>query len=436
MRDKVLVVDDDTAILDFAKIVLKDIDCQVITMNDPMTALDYLRHEQVAVLISDNNMPIMRGLELVEKANVDSSETVKIIMSAYTDLSMALSALNQCQVFKLISKPWAPKEMFDTVTDALHRYHTLQIIKRENEDVLRSLAQTIELKDFYTRGHCDRVATFAVQLAKDFGLSTDMQREIKYGSWLHDCGKIGVPEQVLNANRKLEADEYELINKHPDWGAEVARKANLSEVIINVILGHHEHFDGSGYPTGIAGNDIPIEARIASVADVFDALTSDRPYRKGLSLDKALEIVIEMKGKELDPALVGLFLDSQASIMKKDNQNQGDEILIKEKHAENILIIEGDFSIAGVNEQLPALARLLARVDAIAAEDTNQGKPYEVDLSGVQALDTSGVQLLAVFFDALRQQKLEGYFLKISAEYREKIHLLGFANEIFEGERS
>ena len=436
MRDKVLVVDDDTAILDFAKLVLKDIDCQVVTMNDPMTALDYLRHEQVAVLISDNNMPIMRGLELVEKANVDSSETVKIIMSAYTDLSMALSALNQCQVFKLISKPWAPKEMFDTVTDALHRYHTLQIIKRENEDVLRSLAQTIELKDLYTRGHCDRVATFAVQLAKDFGLSTDMQREIKYGSWLHDCGKIGVPERVLNANRKLEADEYDLIKNHPGWGAEVARKANLSEVIINVILGHHEHFDGSGYPTGIAGNDIPIEARIASVADVFDALTSDRPYRKGLPLDKALEIVIEMKGKELDPALVGLFLDSQASIMKKDNQNQGDEILIKKQRAENKLIIEGDFSIAGVNEQLPELARLLARVDAIAAENTNQGKPYEVDLSGVQALDTSGVQLLAVFFHALRQQKFEGYFLKISAEYREKIHLLGFANEIFEGERS
>ena len=435
MQDKVLVVDDDTAILDFAKHVLKDIDCQVVTMNDPTVALEYLRHEQVAVLISDNNMPIMRGLELVEKANVDSSETVKIIMSAYTDLSMALSALNQCQVFKLISKPWEPKEMFDTVTDALHRYHTLQIIKRENEDVLRSLAQTIELKDPYTRGHCDRVAASAVQLAKALGLSTDMQREIKYGSWLHDCGKIGVPEQILNACRKLETDEYELIKNHPSWGADVARKANLSEVIINVISGHHEHFDGGGYPRGISGNDIPIEARIVSVADVFDALSSDRPYRKGMSLDKTVEIVTSMKGKELDPALVDRFLNTQACIMKKEDHHHGDEILTKEQHAAQQLTLQGDFSIAGVNDQLPGLAQLLARVDAEAKEGSYLRKPYEIDLSGVLALDTSGVQLLAVFFHTLRQLNVDGYLLKISDAFREKIHLLGFGDEIFAGER-
>ncbi len=170
--------------------------------------------------------------------------------------------------------------MFDTVTDAMRRYHTLQMIRHENEDVLRSLAQTIELKDPYTRGHCDRVANFAVQIAKLLDLSVDMQRKIKYGSWLHDCGKIGIPEQVLNAKSALEADEYELIKNHPCWGADVARKANLSPVIINVILCHHEHFDGTGYPNGISGEEIPIEARIVSVADVFDALTSDRPYRK------------------------------------------------------------------------------------------------------------------------------------------------------------
>ncbi len=436
MQDKVLVVDDDTAILDFAKYVLKDLDCQVVTMNDPMAALEYLRHEQVAVLVSDNNMPIMRGLDLVEKANVDSSETVKIIMSAYTDLAMALSALNHCQVFKLISKPWEPREMFATVTDALHRYHTLQIIKRENEDVLRSLAQTIELKDPYTRGHCDRVAAFAVQLGKDLGLSTDMQREIKYGSWLHDCGKIGVPEQILNANRKLEADEYELIKNHPGWGADVARKANLSEVIINVILGHHEHFDGGGYPSGVAGNDIPIEARIVSVADVFDALASDRPYRKGMHLDKTLEIIVSMKGKELDPDLVDLFLDTQAFIMKKEVHDHGDEILITEQQAVQRLTLQGDFTIGGVNEQLSEVTRLLAGANALLTEYPDQRLLYEIDLSGVQALDTSGVQLLAVFFRTLRQHKVEEYSLQISDEYREKIYLLGFGDEIFIGERT
>jgi putative nucleotidyltransferase with HDIG domain len=326
MSEKILVVDDDDSMLDFAQQVLRDIGCQVVIMNDPVAALEYLGREEVAVLVSDNNMPVMRGLELIEKANSVSSETVKILMSAYTDLPMALCAINKCQVFKFVTKPWKSKDMFDTVTDALRRYHTLQILRRESENVLHSLAPTIELKDPNTRGHCDRVATLAVRIARTLDLSTDMQREIKYGSWLHDCGKISIPELVLNAKRKLEAEEFDLIKKHPGLGADIAGKANLSAVIINVILCHHEHFDGTGYPNGLCGEDIPIEARVVSVADVFDALYTDRPYRKGLPLEESLEIVVSMKGKKLDPALVDLFLICEAFISQENEQNHGGEI--------------------------------------------------------------------------------------------------------------
>lgn len=308
MLETVLFVDDDRAILKYAENVFRDKGCKVVTMNDPVAALKYLEQEHVAVLVSDNNMPVMGGLELIEKANSVSPETVKIMMTAYSDLSVVLCAINQCQVFKFIPKPWEPKEMLDTVKDALRRYRTLQTIHRENEDVLYSLAQTIELKDSQTRGHCDRVATYAVQIAKALGLSMDMQREIKYGSWLHDCGKIGVPEHVLNASRKLDTPEYELMKNHSAWGADVVTKANLSEVVCNIVLYHHERFDGAGYPNGLQGEEIPIEARIVSVADVYDALSSDRPYRPRFSRDETLELVISMKGKELDPALVDLFV--------------------------------------------------------------------------------------------------------------------------------
>ncbi len=308
MLETVLFVDDDRAILEFAEEVFRDKGCNVVTMNDPVAALRYIGQEKVAVLVSDNNMPVMGGLELIEKANTVSPETVKIMMTAYADLSVTLCAINKCQVFKFIPKPWEPREMLNTVKDALRRYRTLQIMHRENEDVLHSLAQTIELKDSQTRGHCDRVASYAVQIAKALCLSTDMQREIKYGSWLHDCGKIGVPEHVLNAGRKLDASEYELMKNHSSWGADVARKANLSEVVINIILYHHERFDGAGYPCGLRGEDIPIESRIVSVADVYDALSSDRPYRPRFSQEEALELVISMKGKELEPALVDLFV--------------------------------------------------------------------------------------------------------------------------------
>jgi putative nucleotidyltransferase with HDIG domain len=321
--------------------------------------------------------------------------------------------------------------MVGTVTDALRRYHTLQIIRRENEDILRSLAQTIELKDPCTKGHCDRVASIAVQIARSLGLSIDMQREIKYGSWLHDCGKIGVPEQTLNAHRKLDQDECELIKNHPGWGADVVRKANLSAVVINVVLCHHERYDGAGYPNGLRGEDIPLEAKIVSIADVFDALSSDRPYRKGLSLDKTLEIVVSMKGKELDPALVDLFLHSQAFILKEDNQNYGDETLTENQHGVKKLVLQGDFSIVGISEQFPLVLEFLAGVAEAAPGGSNKDLSCEIDLRGLQTLDTCGCQLLAILYANLRRRGRGTFSVGLSDEYRGKIHLLGFDTEIF-----
>lgn len=309
MTETVLFVDDDKAILDYVKEIFVDRGCRALTVDNPLAALEILGQEQVAVLVSDYHMPGMTGLELIEQANGVSPETVKIIMTAYADLSVALRAINQCQVFKFVPKPWKPREMVDTVKDALRRYRTLQAIRRENEDVLHSLAQTIELKDASTKGHCDRVATLAVRIAKALGLSADMQREIKYGSWLHDCGKIGVPESVLNAERKLEEHEYELMKNHSPWGADVASKANLSEVVVNIVKHHHERFDGRGYPDGLKGEQIPFESRIVAVADVFDALSSDRPYRARFTTEETIDLVKSMKEKELDPALVDILVE-------------------------------------------------------------------------------------------------------------------------------
>lgn len=309
LEETVLFVDDDRAVLNYVEDIFRGKGCQVVTVDNPMAALEILGSEPVAVLVSDNNMPGMTGLELIAKANEASPETVKIIMTAYSDLSVALCAINQCQVFKFVPKPWKPKEILDAVKNGLRRYRAMQTIRRENEDVLLSLAQTIELKDANTKGHCDRVATYAVQIAKTLGLSVDMQREIKYGGWLHDCGKIGVPEHMLNADRKLDTDEYELMKKHSPWGADVVSKANLSDVVINIVMHHHERYDGSGYPSGLKGKAIPIESRIVAVADVFDAISSDRPYRLGFSRDEAIKMIKAMRGRELDPKLVDILVE-------------------------------------------------------------------------------------------------------------------------------
>jgi HD-GYP domain-containing protein (c-di-GMP phosphodiesterase class II) len=126
---------------------------------------------------------------------------------------------------------------------------------------------------------------------------------------LHDCGKIGVPEATLNFPGILDHGQMDVIRKHPDWGGEVARAAGMHQITVNIVLYHHEHYNGNGYPTGLAGGDIPLEARIVAVADVYDALASDRPYRKAMSPDVALREFLAMSGTVLDPVIVENFLE-------------------------------------------------------------------------------------------------------------------------------
>ena len=147
----------------------------------------------------------------------------------------------------------------------------------------------------------------ALQIAQNLGIGETIQEEIKFGSWLHDCGKIGVPEAILNANRKLTDGEFELVKNHSAWGCSVVRKANLSIIVQNIVLYHHERYDGKGYPSGLHGDNIPLEARIVAVADVYDALSVDRPYRKKLSRENIMETMAEMRGTNLDPTIVDVL---------------------------------------------------------------------------------------------------------------------------------
>jgi len=152
------------------------------------------------------------------------------------------------------------------------------------------------------------MATFALKIAEGLSLPEEMRRAIRHGSWLHDCGKIGVPEAILNRPGKLSAADFEVVRKHPGWGAEIGRQANLPEGVINIILYHHEQFDGRGYPTGAKGTEIPLEARIVAVVDIFDAMSSDRPYAKGYEREEVMRVMGVLRGAALDPQLVDIFL--------------------------------------------------------------------------------------------------------------------------------
>jgi response regulator RpfG family c-di-GMP phosphodiesterase len=309
MQDSILFVDDSQITLEILQDLFHDADFRLFTAYDALTALDIVKREEITVVVSDNVMPGMSGLDFLSSLKDISPDTVKILMSAYADLASALAAINRSEVYRFILKPWEDKDMVAAVEQGRERFRMMQKIRMEDEAVLRSLAQAIELKDPSTRGHCDRVAVYAVSLAESLGLSRDYRREIKYGSWLHDCGKIGVPEAILNGPGQLSSAEFETMKRHSSWGNDVAVKANLSLVARNVIRYHHERYDGRGYPDGLSGENIPLEARIVAVADVFDALSSDRPYRPSFPLQETIGMVESMRGNVLDPELTNKLLD-------------------------------------------------------------------------------------------------------------------------------
>jgi putative two-component system response regulator len=306
--DAVLLVDDEANILNALARLFLDRDVRVLRAGNGEEALGIVRREPVAVVVSDNLMPGMRGVELLSRVRDLSPDTVRVLLTGYADLPTAIEAINRGEVFRFHVKPWVDEEIVRTVEEGVRRYKLVRSLRHGDEAALRSIAQTIELKDPYTRGHCDRVAAFSLAIAEALRLPEGTRRAIKHGSWLHDCGKIGVPEAILNCPGKLSAADFEVVKKHPGWGAEVGRQANLPEEVINIILYHHERFDGRGYPTGAKGTEIPIEARIVAVADVFDAMSTDRPYATGYDRAEAMRVMGVLRGAVLDPQLVDIFL--------------------------------------------------------------------------------------------------------------------------------
>ncbi|HJV67443.1 MAG TPA: HD domain-containing phosphohydrolase [Geomonas sp.] len=309
MAAEILFVDDDQLILRYSQDLFHSIGVTILTARNAEDALELFNGHEIAVVVSDNQMPGMSGLEFLSKLRSISPDTVKVLISAYVDLPTALAAINTSEVFRYIIKPWKNEEILEVVKEGLKRYRMMHAMRREDESVLRSLAQTIELKDPNTKGHCDRVAVYALMIADAMRLPKETQRQIKYGSWLHDCGKIGVSEFILNGPGVLSDDEFETMKMHTHWGADLAEKAHLSEIARNIIKHHHEKYDGTGYPKGLSGSNIPLETRIVSIADVYDALTMDRPYRKGFPHAEARRMIREMGGESLDPEIVEIFLD-------------------------------------------------------------------------------------------------------------------------------
>lgn len=343
----ILIVDDEQIITHSLSMHLSlSTNLNILTSNDPIEALKIVEENDIDLIISDYLMPHMNGIEFLLEVKKRKEDVTMILLTGYADKENVIRAVNQVGVYYYIEKPWDNDNLIKVINNGLEKASLIKQLKKKIEEleksrneinrlynilqkdyqvqvesienVMISLAYIIEAKDKYTIGHTQRVSTYAVKLAEKIGLEKEKTERLRMAALIHDIGKIGVPEVILNKPGKLTEAEFELVKKHPVIGGNICKPlANFND-LCDIIRHHHEKLNGSGYPDGLKGDEISIEARILAVADVFDALYSDRPYRSKLPLDKTLEILQEEADKEnLDPKLVAVFIE-----MIKNNEIQ------------------------------------------------------------------------------------------------------------------
>jgi putative two-component system response regulator len=330
----VLVVDDEEVIRLLIHDALVD-DFAIAMVESAEDAVPYLVHHPPDVLLVDKNLPGMSGIDLLRQAKALQPECEVIVITGYASLESSIEAL-RLGAYDYLIKPFDDVEI---VVEKVRRAGEKKDMARErrelNEQILaanrelrsahdrlkKSYIQTLssmitalEARDAYTRGHSDRVAEYTAMIGRAMGITGESFNNLVDGARLHDLGKIGIREIVLHKSSALTEEEYAHIKTHPGIGADIIGKMEAYRHLVPMIRHHHERFDGRGYPDGLAGKDIPLQARIIAVADAFDAMTSERPYRKTRSPNEALGEIREVAGTQLDPMVVKSFLGIQAQL--------------------------------------------------------------------------------------------------------------------------
>jgi cyclic di-GMP phosphodiesterase len=321
----VLIVDDEPQLRRvLSRLMLSD-GFEVDEATNGKEALAALQRRPATRVLSDLYMPELDGLGLLKETRAQHPDTAVIMITAVTDVSTAVHCLS-LGAMDYITKPFHLEEVRARVRQALERRRLLLENKDYQERLeervaqqahrleqlflasVQSLADALEVKDKYTHGHSMRVAMYSVAIAQRLGLEDAIQ-DIELGGRVHDIGKIGVQEAVLNKAGALTDEEYKHVMTHPMVGWRILQPL-LREMprALNIVRSHHERFDGRGIPDGLAGEQIPIEARIAAVADTFDAMTSARPYRPGLAIDAAIAEIKRCSGTQLCPQVTAAFL--------------------------------------------------------------------------------------------------------------------------------
>ena len=327
MSDWILIVDDDTAILRMASRILSAEKARVSCLKSGEDALKFLRENRPDLILLDIHMPGMDGFETIaaikeQKATAD----IPVIFLTADDDSSAETRGLQMGAMDFIKKPFVPEVLLLRVKHTIELVRlqtdlTLEVEEKTREviaqheqlnrismQIMQTLSGAIDAKDAYTNGHSTRVAEYAREITRRAGLPETMQKDIYMIALLHDVGKIGVSDAIIKKPDKLTAEEYAIVKSHSVMGEKILKNITEFPQLLIGARWHHERYDGRGYPDGIAGEDIPVEARIIAVADTYDAMTSKRSYRADMPQDVVRSEIEKGRGTQFDPSFADIML--------------------------------------------------------------------------------------------------------------------------------
>ena len=320
---KIIAVDDEMGIIDSLSIFLKRSGYNFVGVTDPEEAIERVKNEHFDLMILDFIMTPIHGDQVVEEIRKFNKELYILLLTGHKDLAPPLETIKRLDIQGYCEKSDKFDQLLLLIESGIKSISQMNEIKKINEELkdtyeklekaylesIETLRYTVEAKDTYTRGHSDRVSEYSVLIGKTLNLPESEIRTLQVGGLFHDIGKIGVPDVILQKESKLTDDEYSEIKNHPSIGAHILSTATIFKDIIPIVKHHHERYDGKGYPSQLKGEEIPYLARIAAIADSFDAMTSKRTYRDSLPMEKVISEFQRCRGTQFDPELTDVFLD-------------------------------------------------------------------------------------------------------------------------------
>lgn len=320
---KIIAVDDEMGIVDSLSIFLKRSGYDFTGVTDPSEAIERVKNEHFDLMILDFIMTPIHGDEVVEEIRKFNKDLYILLLTGHKDLAPPLDTIRRLEIQGYCEKSDKFDQLLLLIESGIKSIKQMNEIKRINEELsgtyeklekaylesIEVLRYTVEAKDLYTRGHSDRVSEYSVLIGEKLGLNEDDLKTLQIGGLFHDVGKIGIPDSILLKESKLTDSEYSQIKNHPSIGAHILQNATIFKDIVPIVKHHHEKYDGTGYPGQLKHDNIPYLARIAAVADTFDAMTSKRSYRDALPLDVVTDEFKKYSGTQFDPEVTKVFLD-------------------------------------------------------------------------------------------------------------------------------